>query len=183
MSARRLRPIAALGALSLGALLLSACAVDETPTLVLPASAMPTTSLANASVVPAAEREALPPIAGLALDGRPVVLNAWASWCEPCRVEAPELAAFAEANPAVRMVGLNVNDEPVAANAFAQATGIDYEQVVDADGAILATIPGIPPAGLPSTVVIDEQGRIAARIIGPLNGQLDAIVQQALGSG
>ena len=45
-----------------------------------------------------------------------------------------------------------------------------YESIVDADGALLATIPGVPAKALPSTVVIDRQGRIAARIIGPVRG-------------
>lgn len=126
------------------------------------------------------DRLSLPALVGLTLDGRPMVLNAWASWCEPCRAEAPELAAFALNNPQIRMVGLNVNDEPGAAKAFAQATGMTYEQVTDADGSMLATIPGIPPAGLPSTVVVDDKGRIAATIIGPVNGQLESVVEEAL---
>jgi thiol-disulfide isomerase/thioredoxin len=131
----------------------------------------------------AGDRVALPPIPGLTLDARPMVINAWASWCEPCRVEAPELAAFTVENPDIRMVGINVNDEPGAAQAFAAATGMTYEQVTDANGTVLASIPGIPPTGLPSTIVVDDQGRIAARIIGPVNGQLQSVVDQALGKG
>ena len=162
---------------------LSGCAVDDTPKIAIPASAAPSTSQATVIVDAPADRVALPAIPGLTLDGTPVVLNAWASWCEPCRLEAPELAAFAKENPGIRMVGLNVNDEPGAAKAFAAATGMDYEQVTDANGSILATIPGIPPAGLPSTVVVDGEGRIAARIIGPVNGQLASAVEQALDQG
>ena len=165
------------------AALASGCGVDDAPRITIPASAAPAISQATVIVDAPADRVALPAIPGLTLDDRPVVLNAWASWCEPCRAEAPELAAFARAHPEIRMVGLNVNDEPGAAQAFAAATGMGYEQVTDASGSILASIPGIPPAGLPSTVVVDEQGRIAARIIGPVNGQLESAVAQALGEG
>lgn len=165
--------------LALG-VLVAGCAVDDEPKLALPTSAFISEPIANVSISPVGDRDALPDIAGLKRDDRPMVINAWASWCEPCRVEAPELAAFAAANPDIRMVGLNVNDEPGAAQAFAAATGMDYEQVTDADGSILATIPGIPPAGLPSTVVIDSEGNIAARIIGPVNGALQSTVDEAL---
>lgn len=177
------RSLALVTAVASVVVLATGCAVDDTPKIAIPASAAPTTSQASVIIDAPADRVALPAIPGLDLDGTPVVLNAWASWCEPCRLEAPELAAFATEHPDIRMVGLNVNDEPGAAKAFAAATGMDYAQITDADGAILATIPGIPPAGLPSTVVIDAQGRIAARIIGPVNGQLASAVEQALGKG
>ena len=180
---RRARIVALVASMAVIPALASGCAVDDTPKIAIPASAMPTTSQATVIVDAPNDRVALPAIPGLTLDGTPIVLNAWASWCVPCRLEAPELAAFAAAHPEIRMVGLNVNDEPSAAKAFAQATGMDYPQVVDANGSILATIPGIPPAGLPSTVVIDADGRIAARIIGPVNGELESAVAQALGKG
>lgn len=127
------------------------------------------------------DREALPAIAGPLLGGgtgsvadgagRVVVLNNWASWCEPCREEIPLLVdAFGKADPSdVLFLGLNVSDEQVAATQFADETGMPYPSIVDADGALLATIPGVPAKALPSTVVIDRQGRIAARIIGPVH--------------
>lgn len=124
------------------------------------------------------EREPLPPVSGptteggtLAvgdLRGRVVVLNSWASWCAPCRDEVPVFVAIAEqADPAqVAVVGLDVNDDADASAAFEQDLGMTYPSIVDADGSILATIPGVPPTAIPSTVVIDRDGRIAARIIG-----------------
>ena len=126
-----------------------------------------------------ADREPLPRVAGTTLDGQPldladyrgrvVVLNSWASWCGPCRDEVPAFARLSTAvDPAkVAVVGLDVDDDPAAARAFASEFAMPYPSVVDATGAILSTIPGVPPAALPSTVILDASGRIAARIVGP----------------
>jgi peroxiredoxin len=66
----------------------------------------------------------------------------------------------------VAVVGLNVTDDPAAAQDFVDEYGVPYPSIVDADGAILRTIPGVPPSSLPSTVILDREGRIAARIVG-----------------
>ncbi|MCX6432724.1 MAG: TlpA disulfide reductase family protein [Actinobacteria bacterium] len=138
----------------------------------------PPSTLVGTTIFAPDEREALPPVSGPTTDGstlavsdlqgRVVVLNSWASWCAPCRDEVPVFVAIAEqADPAqVAVVGLDVNDDPAAAAAFEQDLGMTYPSIVDADGSILATIPGVPPTAIPSTVVIDRDGRIAARIIG-----------------
>ena len=120
------------------------------------------------------DRPALPPIAGdtlclASLRGRIVVLNDWASWCAPCREEIPALVDLAAANPDISFVGLNVSDEPAAARDFARRTGMTYPSIVDRDGALLATVPDVPAKSLPSTVIVDRQGRIAARTIGPID--------------
>ena len=129
-----------------------------------------------------ADREGMPVISGPLLAGgtgsiadgagRVVVLNNWASWCEPCREEIPLLVnAYAAADPGdVLFLGLNVSDETAAASDFVDVTGMPYSSIVDTDGAQLATIPGVPARALPSTVIIDRDGRIAARIIGPVRG-------------
>lgn len=103
------------------------------------------------------------------LRGRIVVINAWASWCAPCRSEMPafvDLAATSDPDD-ITVVGLNVSDDPTAAQAFAEEMGINFPSVVDREGDILAGIPGVPPKSLPSTVILDREGRIATRIIGP----------------
>lgn len=102
------------------------------------------------------------------LRGKVVVLNSWASWCEPCKKEIPDFVALSKSvDPAkVVVVGLNVSDDPAAATAFATEYAISYPSVVDESGDVLATVPGVPPKALPSTVVIDGSGRIAARVIG-----------------
>lgn len=140
--------------------------------------------------IPVDYRVVLPPIAGPtlgggsadlgALGGRIVVLNSWASWCEPCRAEVPVLVAQARTSgPDVAFVGLNVSDEPAAARGFVAETGMDYPSIVDRDGALLATIPGVPARALPSTVLIDPEGRIAARVIGEVSaGDLAVLIAE-----
>ena len=138
-----------------------------------------------------AERVDMPEISGPSLDGterdltslrgRVVVLNSWASWCAPCRDEIPRLREAAKAHPEIEFLGLNVKDDAKAAVAFAADTDITWPSITDPDGILLPTIPGVPPAALPSTVVIDPQGRIAVRIIGPVKGTelLDALATVA----
>lgn len=102
------------------------------------------------------------------LRGRVVVLNAWASWCGPCRDETPafvDLARGANEDDVV-VVGLNVTDEPTAAQAFVDEFAMPYPSIVDADGSLAASLPGVPPRSLPVTVILDRDGRVAARIIG-----------------
>jgi thiol-disulfide isomerase/thioredoxin len=132
------------------------------------------------TVIPPDDRESMPPIAGTTLDGTPldladlrgsvVVLNAWASWCDPCRDEMPSLVSLdAATGEDVAVVGLDVKDDDDAARAFASELGVGYPSIVDADGAILPTIPGVPAAAVPSTVIVDRDGRQAARIIGEVD--------------
>lgn len=105
------------------------------------------------------------------LRGSPLVINAWASWCAPCIEEAPILAAAAQdPETGAGFLGLRVMDgdaEPVPALA-----ALPFSHIMDTDGAILASIPGVPPRALPSTTVLDAQGRIAAQRIGPLTSEI-----------
>lgn len=128
------------------------------------------------------DREPIPAIAGLDLDlepiaisdyvGRVTVVNAWASWCAPCIEETPELVATQEATKklGVQFLGLNVNDDLESARNFAQA--ITYPSIADPEGRLLSLVPGIPPNGLPSTLVVDKDGLIAVRIIGPITKEV-----------
>lgn len=107
------------------------------------------------------------------LRGHVVVLNVWGSWCAPCRVEAPDLAAISkETQPSgVRFVGIDVRDNPAAARAFARNYAITYPSFDDRNGLVLAQFTGIiPVSAVPSTVVVDKSGVIRARVIGKVDG-------------
>jgi len=144
---------------------------------------------------PVADRVPAPTISGTTLDGTPlnieklrgkiVVLNAWASWCEPCKTELPVLVAEAAAADAahpssVEFVGLDVNDtEPGAADRMVDRYNVTYPSIIDDGAKLLARIPGVPPEAIPSTVVIDRQGRIAARVIGEVKpGMLGPLLDE-----
>ena len=115
------------------------------------------------------------------LTGNIVVINVWGSWCAPCRAETPDLVRIANENASrgVRFVGINTRDNPAAAKAFVRSFNVPYPSIEDAEGQLLLNFRDtIPTSVVPTTVVIDRQGQIAARIIGPvtfntLKGLLD----------
>ncbi len=156
--------------LLLAAASLVACGRDQPPG-----------ALVGVQILAPGSREEMPPIVGTTLTGtelsladlrgRVVVLNSWASWCGPCRTETPALVDLADGAAAtdVAVIGLNVKDDPAAATEFVAELGIDYPSIVDADGSLLRTIPGVPPAALPSTVVLDRSGAVAARFVGEVD--------------
>jgi thiol-disulfide isomerase/thioredoxin len=129
--------------------------------------------------LPPSQRPVAPEISGTTLDGRSwrsadaagavIVYNVWGSWCAPCRAEAPALVAASvrTAGKAV-FVGLNTRDlDKAAPQAFVRAFGVPYVNLYDPDGALLLTFAGqLPASAIPSTLLIDPQGRVAARIIG-----------------
>jgi peroxiredoxin len=130
-------------------------------------------------VLPEAERSPAPDLAGTTLDGETfrlsdhrgdvVVLNVWASWCAPCRAEAPVLAKAATelSGRGVQFVGLDTRDSDTSARAFTDKFGVDYPNLIDRDGRLqLQFSESLPPQAIPSTLVIDRQGRVAARALG-----------------
>jgi thiol-disulfide isomerase/thioredoxin len=103
------------------------------------------------------------------LGGSPVLLNLWASWCGPCREEMPLLQAAHESyGERVAFLGVNTEDSTDAAASLLGDLGITYPQVVDVDGDLLAHL---GPPGLPVTVVLDRDGRVAGTHIGQLDSQ------------
>lgn len=115
--------------------------------------------------------------------GKALVVNFWAGYCAPCRVEAPALEKLSQkwADAGASFLGVNTYDEPATAQAFARTYGVTYPSVIDADsGAVQLAFAGtVAPSALPTTIVLDGQGRVAARILGQLQSAsiLDAIVK------
>jgi cytochrome c biogenesis protein CcmG/thiol:disulfide interchange protein DsbE len=99
----------------------------------------------------------------LSEDGRPVVLNLWASWCPPCRREIPEISAFADAHPEVFVVGVAVDDRFEDALELATELQPTYLVGFDTTGVVRAHYPSF---GLPVTHIIDGDGRIVRTLDG-----------------
>jgi cytochrome c biogenesis protein CcmG/thiol:disulfide interchange protein DsbE len=116
----------------------------------------------------------------ISLRGQPVVLNFWASWCDPCREEAPVLERFAaEYGPrGIVFLGVNVWDNPDKARAFLQEYGITYRNGFDAGGGAAIDY-GL--TGLPETFFVDREGRLVRKFIGPVPAHtLRAVAEELL---
>ncbi|ALU40770.1 thiol-disulfide isomerase [Kocuria flava] len=102
------------------------------------------------------------------LRGKPALLNFWYAGCAPCRVEAPDLKEFAERYEGrVAFYGVNLRDERATAEAFERTFEIPYPSVRDKDGGVLLALSEyVPPQAVPTTLVLDAEGRVAARILG-----------------
>lgn len=100
--------------------------------------------------------------------GQVVVVNFWYASCPPCRVEAPDLAALSTEYDAVPFLGVNISDSEPVALTFADEFGIEYPSIIDArDSAVqLAFAGSVAPNAVPTTLVLDREGRVAARISG-----------------
>jgi thiol-disulfide isomerase/thioredoxin len=116
--------------------------------------------------------------------GHVVVLNFWGSWCTPCRAEAPSLSQLARyfAPRGVRFLGVDIRDSPATAAAFQRDFKISYPSLNDpGDEIALAFRDTVPPAGIPTTLVIGPGGRIAARVIGEVSYPgLRGLISQAM---
>jgi peroxiredoxin len=103
--------------------------------------------------------------------GNVLVVNFWYAGCAPCRAEAPDLEqVYNETSPqGVNFLGVNVRDQAATIDSFNQRFGITYQSIIDQDGqAQLAFAAQVPPNAVPTTLVLDAQGRVAARILGQL---------------
>lgn len=105
------------------------------------------------------------------LRGAPALLNFWYAACAPCRIEAPHLVSLHDefAPQGVRFLGVNVRDTATTAQAFERTFSIPYPSVEDARGDVLLRMTDyVPPQAVPSTLVLDAQGRVSARVLGAI---------------
>jgi thiol-disulfide isomerase/thioredoxin len=116
--------------------------------------------------------------------GEVVVVNFWYAACGPCRAEAPDLEELHQKHKdaGVSFVGVNTIDQPNTALAFARKYGITYPSIMDADtGEVRLAFAGqASPAAVPTTIVLDKEGRVAARFLGQITApsNLDTVIRE-----
>jgi thiol-disulfide isomerase/thioredoxin len=146
------------------------------------------------TLVAAADRGDVITFAGTTLSGEKfdvadhrgdvVVVNVWGSWCPPCIAEAPALETVWEQtrSEGVQFVGVNTRDQTAAAQAHERRFEISYPSIDDDGGRVLLAFRGtLPPVAIPSTLVLDRSGRVAARVLGKVGaGTLRGVVDDVL---
>ncbi|GAA4699871.1 Thiol-disulfide isomerase or thioredoxin [Promicromonospora umidemergens] len=133
-------------------------------------------------------------VTGTAFDGQEIdtddwdtdvlILNTWYAACPPCRAEAPDLVAVAEQfePDGVRFLGINTEDEVPTAEAFERTFAVPYPSIGDRSGRVVAELNGVVPLqAVPTTVVVDKDGMVAARVIGQIErSTLESLVEDVL---
>ncbi|OQD52837.1 redoxin domain-containing protein [Streptomyces phaeoluteigriseus] len=148
------------------------------------------------STVEKGERTAAPDLSGKTIDGKQldvasykgkiVVLNVWGSWCAPCRAEAPNFQKVSTDLKArgVQFVGINTRDTSTSnARAFEEEQGVTYPSLYDPTGRLMLRFEKgtLNPQAIPSTLVLDRDGRIAARSLAALSEEkLRAMIDPVL---
>jgi thiol-disulfide isomerase/thioredoxin len=132
----------------------------------------------NTSWIAPGDRPTVHGVTGTLLDGQSfdlsrwrghvVVVNFWGSWCSPCQAEARGLEQVYrdDAKRGVEFVGVDIRDNRAAAATFLRTHGVSYPNVFDPSNLVALQFRGIPPNATPTTLVLDRQGRIAARHTG-----------------
>ncbi|RZU30692.1 TlpA family protein disulfide reductase [Blastococcus saxobsidens] len=135
-----------------------------------------------ATVLAEDQRAQAPAFSGELLDGTPfdssslagdvAVINFWGSWCVPCRVETPEFQAVHAdvAARGVQFLGIDVKDQRQMAVAFVERLGVAYPSVFDPRGEVAMAFRGFPANVVPSTILLDRDGRVAAVYTGQVRG-------------
>ncbi len=136
--------------------------------------------------ISAADRTMAPKLSGDTLYGtkfdftgnKIAVVNVWASWCSPCRAEMPALSALSEKNLDVQFMGILTRDNLANAEVFSRQLAVPYPNFID-DSLLLGFRSTLPANAIPTTVVLDKQGRVAARISGPVTvGGLSDLIER-----
>jgi thiol-disulfide isomerase/thioredoxin len=157
------------------ALLTSGCGVK------IPSGYRPSqSSIPNSAVIEIAARDRTSPIeiSGPGLSQGQVttadmpgiaIINAWASWCSPCREEWPILAQIQSEYPDISLLGINEADDKKAALDFLNSQTGSWPHISDPNQAIALEFDVVQGSYLPGTIVLDKQHRVAAKFIGPVN--------------
>lgn len=191
----KLRSAVVVVAVALGALVLAGCGKGQSGTSGGDTKFVQGTG--EITKVAPGKRQPAPAIAGKAVDGgkqlklsdyrgKVVVLNVWGSWCAPCRAEAPNLAKVADDTKArgVQFLGINTRDlDPSNAQAFERNYNIHYPSFYDPSGRLILRFPrgSLSPQAIPSTLILDRDGKIAVRALKELSeSELRAALQPLL---
>jgi peroxiredoxin len=148
-------------------------------------------------VIPVGERRSAPRFSGTLLDGKAfsstelagqvAVINFWGSWCAPCRVETPEFQqVFAEVRDrGVAFLGVAVKEtDEQFPRAFVDRFGIEFPSLYDPSGEVALAFRNYPANAIPSTIVLDRQGRVAAVYTGAVaRRDLRAVLNRLIGEG
>lgn len=146
-------------------------------------------------VIPEDDRSSAPQFGGTLLDGGSwdsadvagdvTVLNFWGSWCAPCRVESPEFEELHQEvqGEGVQFLGVNVKDQEQLAAAFVENKGLTYPSLFDPASEVALAFRDFPAAAIPSTIVLDRDGRVAAVYTGSVTQEalrttLDQLVEE-----
>lgn len=140
--------------------------------------------------VPKGSRASVPNLSGMLIDGsqyvmesgKPIVLNVWASWCSPCRAEAPTLQALSEKYPEVQFLGVLTRDNLTAAQGLIDRFDLTFPSL-RSDEVLLEFNDAMIANAIPTTILIDRNGGIAARIAGEvtftgLGGLIDEVLSE-----
>ena len=146
--------------------------------------------------IPAEERADAPSFEGVTdagltvsnedFEGKVLVVNFWYAACGPCRAEAPDLQELylKHREAGAEFLGVNTLDEPDTALAFARKYGITYPSVIDGDtGEVRLAFAGqASPSAVPTTLVLDKEGRVAVRFLGQITAptNLDTVIRELL---
>lgn len=116
--------------------------------------------------------------------GQAVLINTWYASCPPCRAEAPDLVAL-DARDDVQVIGVNGRDDAPTVEAFDRTFGVEFPSIDDANGAATAALQGVVAMNaVPTTLILDGEGRLYARIVGRADpSTLSSLVDEALAGG
>ena len=120
-----------------------------------------------------------------AYQGKPLIVNFWARWCGPCKVEIPELVNLQKRGTGVALLGLNIENNPASVRDFSVAYDVNYRVLLTREpGLELMRNLGNQKTVLPFTVVLNRQGAVVATYLGAMTREkLDKAVALAMGSG